>query len=908
MASRPRDPESRIQVLEAVLEDDPVSPAFFPLASLIWEKGEADKAIGLLTGGLQHHSAYAAPRVLLGEIYLAKEQVSDAAGELEKAIARVPWNLAAQRLLLDCCRKLGDEAGARRAQVAIGMFDIQDEAAAAALEGPFGAPGAASAASGAALADEAPLEETGDAVPTPSLAELYISQGHPDKALEVYQSLAEEDPANMDYLEKITDLREQIGQVGEAPAGAVESGDASEIEDFDSILDEAGGDTGAEALAPEAAEPASAAEPEAGGEVDDLDALFGDEPEETAPAAAPAAEAPAADQAADSGGGDLDDLDALFADEPASPPATAPAAETPAADQAADSGGGDMDDLDALFADEPEKTVAPEAGISTADAEEETPPSDEVAEPAGDGDELDAMLAQAMGEPPPAAEAPAVVDAEGEPGAAEAVSEEGLEEAPAGEGGAFEDLDSLFEDLSESPASAVETPAAEAPVAEDTVDTVDTAAVPDPDGLDAMFAEELGESPPAAEAPEADASVVDGEDAGVDLPAADAVEAVDALGGDGGDLDALFEEELGESPPAAEAPEADASVADAKDAGVDLPGADAADALGGDGGDLDALFEEELGVPPPAAETPDANASLVDEEDAGVDLPAADAVDAVDASGRDDGDLDAMFEEELGVPPPVAEAPEVEASVADEEDAGVDLPAVDAVDAMGGDGGDLDALFEEELGVSPPAAEAPEADASLAEVGAEPAEEVEAVTSGVDLFLESVVFEEEEDGPAEVSPSLPEGAAGEEPGQEPVETSGPPAAAGVSEAAGDAQNGAPDARTANPAEEMLRGIIEIYVLEENFALALDVCQKAEVADPDSVWLGLQIQELEARISESGEGDLLRPSDGVMEEAVSSSPMHSSEVVKSLEGWLKTIERRKGRLSASPQGEAPDESV
>ena len=102
MASRPRDPESRIQVLEAVLEDDPVSPAFFPLASLIWEKGEADKAIGLLTGGLQHHSAYAAPRVLLGEIYLAKEQVSDAAGELEKAIARVPWNLAAQRHLLDC--------------------------------------------------------------------------------------------------------------------------------------------------------------------------------------------------------------------------------------------------------------------------------------------------------------------------------------------------------------------------------------------------------------------------------------------------------------------------------------------------------------------------------------------------------------------------------------------------------------------------------------------------------------------------------------------------------------------------------------------------------------------------------------------------------------------------------------
>ena len=81
-----------------------------------------------------------------------------------------------------------------------------------------------------------------------------------------------------------------------------------------------------------------------------------------------------------------------------------------------------------------------------------------------------------------------------------------------------------------------------------------------------------------------------------------------------------------------------------------------------------------------------------------------------------------------------------------------------------------------------------------------------------------------------------------------------------------------------------------------------------MAAPDSVWLGLQIQELEARISESGEEDLLRPSDGVMEEPVSSSPMHSSEVVKSLEGWLKTIERRKARMSVPPQGEVPDELV
>ncbi|MEE9257527.1 MAG: tetratricopeptide repeat protein, partial [bacterium] len=79
MALRTKDPEARVQALETQLAEDPTSPAIFPLANLLWEKGDADKAIDLLTSGLTHHAAYAAPRVLLGEIYLAKEQIEEAA-------------------------------------------------------------------------------------------------------------------------------------------------------------------------------------------------------------------------------------------------------------------------------------------------------------------------------------------------------------------------------------------------------------------------------------------------------------------------------------------------------------------------------------------------------------------------------------------------------------------------------------------------------------------------------------------------------------------------------------------------------------------------------------------------------------------------------------------------------------
>ncbi len=290
MASRPRDIDSRIQALEAQLADDPASPAFFPLAGLTWEKGEADKAIDLLTSGLQHHTAYTAPRVLLGEIYLAKDQIGEAASELEKAIARAPWNLAAQRFLMDCHKKSGDEGGVRRAQVAIGMFDPGDSAAA--LDEGGDAPAPVSSASAPVQdedsIDEALAEEAGDAVPTESLAELYVSQGHIEIALDVYQILAEEDPENTDYLEKISDLREQLDAGGGEAAPGIEGG-AAELEDFDSILDEAAADVEAPAARADGAE--------AGGEVDDLDALFADESDE------PAAPAPAADEP--------EDLDAL---------------------------------------------------------------------------------------------------------------------------------------------------------------------------------------------------------------------------------------------------------------------------------------------------------------------------------------------------------------------------------------------------------------------------------------------------------------------------------------------------------------------------------------------------------------------------------------------------------------------
>src|SRR5438093_1029751 len=62
------------------------------------------------------------------------------------------------------------------------------------------------------------LEGAGDITDTEMLAELYISQGHPEKGLEVYRRLAAQEPHNLRLHEKIQRLAEGGVGVSHAPA------------------------------------------------------------------------------------------------------------------------------------------------------------------------------------------------------------------------------------------------------------------------------------------------------------------------------------------------------------------------------------------------------------------------------------------------------------------------------------------------------------------------------------------------------------------------------------------------------------------------------------------------------------------------------------------------------------------
>lgn len=216
MIRRLRDPEARIKVLEMRLQQFPSSAAFFPLGSLLWEKGEVDQAENLLKSGLATYPNYAAAGVLLGEILISKDEHEQATRFIAKALEIAPWNILGQCLLADCYRKRGDEEATQVALQVADMLEADEEVTQSVVAD--------------ADVDSAPVvvpeRELGE-VASPALAELYMAQGHLDKAQDIYERLLESEPAKVEWNERLAAIREQISQDEDvdAPTGYPEMGE-----------------------------------------------------------------------------------------------------------------------------------------------------------------------------------------------------------------------------------------------------------------------------------------------------------------------------------------------------------------------------------------------------------------------------------------------------------------------------------------------------------------------------------------------------------------------------------------------------------------------------------------------------------------------------------------------------------
>ncbi len=244
-----------IKKFEDQLAKDPHSYCFAPLSELYRKLGLTDDALNVARRGAEIHPDYIGGHIALGRAYFEKGLYADAKQSLEKVAKATPENLLAQKLLFRIYQEEGNAVAAERALQLVVAFNPEDQESREALEAirraeiqsetgeylveepvpvdsafpqedelpdivqiqPFDIPDESiedPAESGLLLdfgdQDEEPGENDApdspaDAVPmqTATLAELYVSQGFYDKALDVYRDMERVAPGDSDIKARI---------------------------------------------------------------------------------------------------------------------------------------------------------------------------------------------------------------------------------------------------------------------------------------------------------------------------------------------------------------------------------------------------------------------------------------------------------------------------------------------------------------------------------------------------------------------------------------------------------------------------------------------------------------------------------------------------------------------------------
>jgi tetratricopeptide (TPR) repeat protein len=213
----------RIAELSARLQKEPGSRLFVPLAEEYVKAEMLEEAVQVLIEGLKKHPDFFSAHVVLGQAYFEQRKFKEAKVELEQVLKANPDNLLALRKLSVIYRMEGERDKAKRCceqLLAANPKDAEartllEELAAAAskeeatsipisdapLESQLLSPTPSSSAPTAPQPvqardeDEASEEE----LVSPTLAQLYLEQGHYAQAVRVYDELLRRDPHNGTY-------------------------------------------------------------------------------------------------------------------------------------------------------------------------------------------------------------------------------------------------------------------------------------------------------------------------------------------------------------------------------------------------------------------------------------------------------------------------------------------------------------------------------------------------------------------------------------------------------------------------------------------------------------------------------------------------------------------------------------
>ncbi len=205
-----KDPiTSEITELKKKLEENPDSLVFAPLADAYRKQGGLEEAVKICKKGLEKHPNYTSARVVLGRIYQEQKKIEQAASEFKKVLETDPENLMAHSLLGSIFVGQGDCQSAIEEYQKILTLNPDDEETQEALK----------QAIEKAAEEQKPSREpkkellaaekrnpSKESTASLTIAELYLKQGHFDKAIEVFQELLANDPQNLLLRQKLTEV------------------------------------------------------------------------------------------------------------------------------------------------------------------------------------------------------------------------------------------------------------------------------------------------------------------------------------------------------------------------------------------------------------------------------------------------------------------------------------------------------------------------------------------------------------------------------------------------------------------------------------------------------------------------------------------------------------------------------
>ncbi|OGF45907.1 MAG: hypothetical protein A2452_06220 [Candidatus Firestonebacteria bacterium RIFOXYC2_FULL_39_67] len=167
----------QIEEVKNRLIKEPESQVFLELSELYYKAGLKDEALSLVLSGLEKNQSYISARIFAAKLLLEMNRTKDAKLELEKVIIVDPLNLTANTMLETLYRYEGNSVAADRVKESISQMTSKEE-------------------------------KKGN-METSTVAEIYVTQGLVDDAINIYERIALNNPLDVKINNRLKELRKK---------------------------------------------------------------------------------------------------------------------------------------------------------------------------------------------------------------------------------------------------------------------------------------------------------------------------------------------------------------------------------------------------------------------------------------------------------------------------------------------------------------------------------------------------------------------------------------------------------------------------------------------------------------------------------------------------------------------------